>query len=202
MKKLLFFLPVFLLFSFNSKDSGLTKKEKRFALDYLQQTKVDLENTIKGLSEDQLNFKPADDRWSIKGCLQHIAAAESGLWQWCEGTIKAPATPEKRAEVKFTDDQIIKMITDRSVKATAPAEMQPDKSPFATAIDALNAFNEARGKLMKYVKSTKEDLRNHIAQAPMGAVDAYQLILFIGGHSNRHTQQIAEVMADPNFPKK
>jgi hypothetical protein len=44
-------------------------------------------------------------------------------------------------------------------------------------------------------------LRNHVASSPIGTYDAYQLILLIGAHSNRHTQQIEEVKADPNFPK-
>lgn len=202
MKKLLLFLPLLLLFSYTNKESKLSKKEKKFAISYLEQTRNDLQNTLSGLTEDQLNFKPSNDRWSVKECLQHITAAEGSLWQWCEGTIKAAANPEKRADIKFTDDQLIKMITDRSQKFTASPELQPGKSAYTTAMDALNAFIESRGKLIKYVKSTKEDLRNHVAQSPMGAVDAYQLVLFIGAHSNRHTQQIAEVMADPNFPKK
>lgn len=195
-------LPVVLFLAFINKNAGLTKKEKKIALNYLEQTRDDLQNTVGGLSEDQMNFKPAENRWSVKECLQHIAAAENGLWQWCEGTIKASANPEKRADIKVSDDQLIKMISDRSVKATAPEELRPDKSPYVTALDALNGFKASREKLMKYVKSTKEDLRNHVAQAPFGAVDAYQLVLFIGAHSNRHTQQIAEVLADPNFPKK
>jgi len=45
-------------------------------------------------------------------------------------------------------------------------------------------------------------MRNHVAQTPVGMLDSYQLVLMIGAHSNRHTQQISEVMADPGFPKK
>jgi len=38
---------------------------------------------------------------------------------------------------------------------------------------------------------------------PMGKnLDGYEFILFIAGHSERHTKQIAEVKADPNFPKQ
>ena len=201
MKKLVYCLPLLLL-AFTVSDNGLSKKEKKFAITYLEDTRNDLANTISGLTEDQFNFKPADDRWSVRECLQHIALTENSLWQWCESTIKAPANPEKRADVKNSDEQVIKMISDRSQKFQAAPEMKPEKSTYTTAIDAFNGFKAARESLIKYVKNTKEDLRNHIAQAPMGAVDAYQLILFIGAHCNRHTQQIAEILADPNFPKK
>jgi len=32
-------------------------------------------------------------------------------------------------------------------------------------------------------------------------MDAYQWLLLISAHSARHTAQIEEVKADPNFPK-
>jgi len=202
MKRLFFLLPVLFLWAYDIKESGISKKEKKAAISYLEETRDDLQATINGLSEDQFNFKPAEDRWSIKECLQHIAAAEAGIWQMCEATLKAPANPEKRSEIKVTDEQLIKMLTDRSFKAKASEELQPQKSPYTTALDAATAFRASREKLIKYVKNTKEDMRNHVAQTPLGAVDAYQLVLFIGAHSNRHTQQMAEVLADPNFPKK
>jgi hypothetical protein len=49
------------------------------------------------------------------------------------------------------------------------------------------------------------DLRAHASPAsesPFGKqMDAYEWILFIAAHSDRHTKQILEVKADPNFPK-
>ena len=32
-------------------------------------------------------------------------------------------------------------------------------------------------------------------------LDGYEWVLFVAGHSERHTKQINEVKADPNFPK-
>ena len=48
-----------------------------------------------------------------------------------------------------------------------------------------------------------DDLREHATDSPLGKqLDAYEWILFAGAHSERHTKQIEEVKADPNFPKK
>jgi hypothetical protein len=67
----------------------------------------------------------------------------------------------------------------------------------------LHDFKDSRKNLIDYVKSTQDDLRSHITlQSPMGALDSYQLILFLSSHTNRHIQQINEVKADPGFPKK
>jgi len=32
-------------------------------------------------------------------------------------------------------------------------------------------------------------------------LDAYEFVLLIAAHSERHTKQILEVKADPNYPK-
>ncbi len=54
----------------------------------------------------------------------------------------------------------------------------------------------------EYLKTTP-DLRAHAADSPMGVkLDGYEWILLIAGHSERHTKQILEVKADPNFPKQ
>jgi hypothetical protein len=45
-------------------------------------------------------------------------------------------------------------------------------------------------------------LRAHSAPHPaFQTLDAYQWILFMAAHSDRHTQQINEVKAQPRYPK-
>jgi hypothetical protein len=51
------------------------------------------------------------------------------------------------------------------------------------------------------VKSTQDDLRAHGFQSPGGYRDGYQMLLTLAGHAERHSQQIAEVKADPKYPK-
>jgi hypothetical protein len=60
---------------------------------------------------------------------------------------------------------------------------------------------ESRAKTEEFLKSTL-GLRDHAVDSPVGTKwDAYEFILLIGAHSERHTKQILEVKADPNFPK-
>lgn len=182
-------------------DASIGSKERKFAVQHLKETKANLLKSVKGLSEAQLNFKPAADRWSVKECFYHIILAENGLWSMFEATMKTPATPEKRSEIKVTDEEIVKMISNRSQKAKAAEPMLPGKATWQNMSEALAAFKASRGEHLKYVKSTTEDLRNHVFQLPFGSIDGYQFLLFMSAHSDRHTQQINEVKADPNFPK-
>jgi uncharacterized damage-inducible protein DinB len=202
MKKLLLFLPMAAMLAFSTTNDPINEKERKVAISSLSETRDQLLESVKGLSEAQLKFKSAPDRWSVEECLKHIAFAEMGLWQMCEGTLKQPANPEKRSEIKMTDEDLVKKMQDRSTKVKTSEQMEPQNTPFKSAEEALASFKENREKLINYVQTTKDEMRNHVATTPMGMVDAYQILLFISAHSNRHTQQINEVKADPNFPKQ
>lgn len=201
MKKLLICLAVIAASAFVPAANGLTKEEREKATQFLTATKEGVADAIRGLSDAQLKFKPAPDKWSIEECVKHIAVTETMLWQMTNGNITAPANPEKRADIKWSDDDVMKNITDRSNKVKTSAPMEPQNAGFATLEDALKSFIENRGKLVDYVNSTNDDLRNHVATLPFASFDCYQMILFIGAHSKRHTAQIDEVKADPGFPK-
>lgn len=198
---MIFLLSSVLLFSFSTADTSLTKEERKLAADFLTDTKNSISDAIQGLSQAQLTFKPAPDKWSVEDCLKHIAMSEQMLWGMVEASLKNPATPEKKNEVKFKDEQVIKNVEDRSTKVKTFAPLEPVNTPFKSAEEAMAAFSKDRDKLISYVTTTNDDLRDRINQLPMGVYDSYQMILFIGAHSNRHMQQINEVKADPAFPK-
>jgi DinB superfamily len=159
-------------------------------------------DATKGLSDTQWNFKPAADRWSIAEVVEHLAAAEDlirGLVQ--EQVMKSPAiAPRDPAEVKKIDDGVLVQVADRSHKMQAPEPLKPTNR-FGSPEEAEKHFVESRGTTEAYLKSAT-DLRIHAMDNPVGVkMDGYEWILLIGGHSERHTKQILEVKADPNYPK-
>jgi hypothetical protein len=200
MKRVFFLASALLMLSFLVVDP-ISKKERNYAAKLLKETEKGVKDQIKGLSEAQLKFKPAPDRWSIEECVKHIAASEEMFWQMVEGTVKMPANPEKRSEITVTDEQLVQKIEDRTNKVKTNDKLMPENISFKDTDEAYESFKKNRDKMMEYVKSTNDGLRDHIATTPVGMVDSYQLILFTAAHSNRHTQQIIEVKADPNFPK-
>jgi hypothetical protein len=182
--------------------TSITSKERKFATSHLKETKSDVIKSVKGLSQAQLDFKAAPDKWSIKECTYHIAISEKNIWQMMETALNQPANPEKRSEIKLNDEQVIKILEDRSKKFKTTETFEPKNTPYKTMNEALESFKSLRADHIKYLKNTTEDLRNHVAQTPAGWIDCYQLCLFMSAHSNRHTQQIEEVKADPNFPSR
>jgi hypothetical protein len=106
--------------------------------------------------------------------------------------------------VKGKDELILKIMQDRTHKATAPEPIDPTKRPMSYE-DSVKLFLENRAKTIDYMKTTQDNLRDHFYDHPVpaiGTLDAYQWVLLISGHTRRHTAQILEVKADPNFPKE
>jgi hypothetical protein len=188
--------------SFRLSPGTLTPEERKYAVDYFTRTRERLLADVKGLSEAQLNWKADSTRWSVYQCVEHIALAESWILQPALAAMKTPATPDKRAEVKFTPDQIIAMLTDRSHKFQAPEPIKPVQQ-FADTKAAIHAFLARRDSTIEYLKNTQDDLKDHfIPGTPLGTLDVYDMLIFLSAHTARHTLQLEEVMANPNFPKQ
>jgi hypothetical protein len=183
--------------------STLTAEERAAALASLQATRDAFLKSIAGLSEKQWRFKPAPDRWSVAEVAEHIAVSESSLLALVQTKfMESPADPAKRAEVAGKDQIIMERVPDRSRKAQAPEFLRPTNR-WATEAELTKAFEDSRKATMDYIRTTNDDLRDHFGPHPvLGTLDAYQWILLISAHSERHTKQIEEVKADANFPKE
>lgn len=181
----------------------LSPEEREFALKNLQTTHDKFLQSIAGLSPKQWTFKAGPDRWSVAEVAEHITVAESTILGLIEKQVMAsPAAPEKREQVRGKDELILQRMPDRSHKAQAPEILRPT-GRWATEADMTKAFEESRKATMDFVRTTNDDLRDHFFDHPaFGTLDGYQWLLLLSSHSARHTAQIQEVKADPNFPKQ
>lgn len=180
----------------------LTPEEREQALKLFQTSRDNFLKSISGLSQKQWTFKPAPDRWSVAEVAEHITVSESTLFGLVQRTVQSPADPAKREQVKGKDQLIITKVPDRSHKAQAPEMLRPT-GRWATEADLVKNFEASRDATMNYVRTTNDDLRDHFFDHPaFGTLDGYQWLLLIATHSTRHTEQIEEVKADPNFPKE
>src|SRR5215467_5381815 len=85
----------------------ISEKERKFAINLLEQSEKDLNAAISGLTPEQLAFKPDTDRWSVSDCVKHIAVTEGALWSMYQASMKENPDSSRRAEVKVTDEQFI-----------------------------------------------------------------------------------------------
>ena len=174
--------------------------EKSEGLAQLDRTRAGVIAATMGLSEAQWKFKPEPGRWSVAEVLEHIELAEDMLFEHTSKKVmQAPAGKVDR-DYKSVDQMVLSAIADRTHKARAPEPLMPKGR--GSPQEALDHFLSSRERTMEFLRVTP-DLREHVVDSPLGQpLDAYQWLLFISAHSERHTKQILEVKSDPNFPKK
>ncbi len=208
MKRILLFVAGVLLLALAAvppaEAQALNKAERDRLVKHLQDTRKALQKETKGLTPEQWNFKAAPDRWSVAECLEHITLSEDLIFGTVSNTVmKTPAQAEKynATAAQAKDDQITKMIPDRSQKFQAPEPLKPS-GKWASPAETWKHFEASRKTTLEFAKK-QADLRAHFMDSPViKDMDAYQWLLFLSAHSARHSAQIREVIADANFPKK
>jgi hypothetical protein len=166
----------------------------------LERSRAALLEAIADVRTDaEWNYKPAPDRWSVGECVAHIIAAEEFFRQNIATAMMSPALPAaaQRAE---GDAVVARMIRDRSQRFQAPAGIEPTGKVVPKA-QSIAAFEATRAKTLEYVKTTQDPLREHGTGTAPNTTTAYQLVLMLSGHTERHTAQLLEVKASPGYPK-
>jgi len=200
--RLVLAIVTFLLVAGMVSAQSVSPADRTKLLNHLESTRRALLDSTSGLSDAQWNFKAAPDRWSVAEVSEHVALAEGFLYNLITGQVmKAPAPTDRKESAAEIDALILTAIPDRTNKAQAPGPLVPTGrwSP----ADTLKNFQESRATTVKFAKETP-DLREHAILSAIfnKQVDAYQWVLFISAHCERHIAQIKEVKAESNFPKQ
>lgn len=175
--------------------------DKSILKDHYQETIVKLQKSVSGLSKEQLHFKPSAESWSVSQCLEHIIITEKMIFGMIQENMEKPINPDEREKIKFSDEEILAIAADRTEKYKAP-EILVTKGKYDDAEAALNDLKTQREELYSFIEATSiEALRNRVNESPAGFTDAYQSLLFITGHSNRHLLQIEEIKTSADFPE-
>ena len=183
----------------SSFGQSLTKEDRKKSLQLLNESFEKLQKLTKSLSEEQANYKPAKDRWSIKNNVDHLAKVEEIVWSIIQKSLQ---TPEEEQQTDIGDDEFIAKLSTREKKYTAPEVLKPEESKYESFIEALEDFQVKRYRTIKFLKKTKKNLRKHFAMNPVfGNLDTYQWTLHASAHCLRHIEQIEEILANEGFPK-
>lgn len=160
----------------------------------------------KGLSEAQFRFKPAPDRWSIAENVEHIVIVQERVLGPIREQLTQAPPPAAGTDTARVDSIVLEKIPDRSMKAKAPAPIEPTGQ--CTLAETLARYSRNCERLVEYLETTP-DLREHsleskplafVTNGAFTTMDGYQWLLTVAGHDERHVRQIEEVKADPAYP--
>lgn len=158
------------------------------AIAALEAGREDLLAAIEGLSDAQAAVRPAEGRWSVLECLEHIVTVEERFQGWIENGVKletARPNPENEAALAAR-------VTNRSFKAQAPEAVQPT-GRFARLEAGRAAFQAARDRSVRMARERGAALYSVGAEHPrFGPLNGMEVLFLIAGHARRHAAQFRE----------
>jgi hypothetical protein len=178
----------------------ITGAERETLRTHLERTGALALAAIDRLSEAQWEFRPAPDAWSVGEVAEHIAIAEATVLARVGAMLSQAPEPERAAEVAGKDRFVLERVPVRRHKATAPEVMRPAGRP-TTPAQVTAAISAARERTLRFVASTEADLRGFFEPHPaLQVLDAFQWLLLIASHTERHVRQIEEWKQSPEYP--
>jgi hypothetical protein len=74
---------------------------------------------------------------------------------------------------------------------------------FLSKEELVSSFKAAREITLNYIRTTNDSLKMHVAAHPtVGELTAYQWLIWIAAHADRHVAQIQEVKDSNGFPNR
>jgi len=162
---------------------------------HFEMTESWLVDEVSKLSPAQLSFRAAPGTFSVLDCIQHLNLSEPGYWKTYLREIKNK--PSKEESPSEDIDRMWYGIDRVEHAKTPPAQVPSLKSNDLAPV--LGEFRALRKTMLDTIRTTQEDWRHHMI--PGWERDAYQWLLMISAHSQRHILQLREVKHNPNFPK-
>lgn len=168
----------------------LTTKERHELVVELKTSRSEFLKSVDDLSPTQFNYKPDRNSLSIKECVYKVISIENNLWKLAQESLKQENSVMKKTN---SDQNLIFLVQENN--------FQFNTIKFKTVKEALKFYKNERSAMLKYVHTSTENVRGHIAQTNLGNFDAYQLMLLNTIYCKSYIKQIEEIKTHPNFPK-
>jgi DinB superfamily len=165
--------------------------------DSIDETRGKLTAAVSNLSDNELNFRPAENSWTVAELVEHVAKTEAGIvplvfrllknaeadGAQSDGTINPPISLAEQHEKS------------RTTKFQAPEMIRPEGT--ASVSESLAKLAESR-ETISNLRSRLEavDLSSTAFPHPaFGKLNLYQWLAFIGLHEGRHLEQIEKIIS-------
>ncbi len=160
-----------------------------------------LGDQVRGLSDAQLGFRPAPDRWSIGEILDHLCLAERAMIRTVSRLLQHAAGLGQIGEPGSMEMPSHRIDIDRYNRpAGAPESVLP--SPERPLERLLAGLEESRERLREVTMRAEGRVVGNVTlpHFQLGELNFYQWLAVQGAHEAKHTAQIRRIKADPAFP--
>ena len=163
---------------------------------------------VADLNNEQLNWKPAPDSWSIAQCLDHLTLASEKFDQYFKGAIararekNRPVTTPAYRPTAVGGWLIKQMLPEATRKVRAPKVFKPAEG--SSIKDPLARFLHQQQVFLSFVQDARGiDYNKTKLRSPVTPLMRYSLadaFVITVVHGWRHLAQARRVRETPGFP--
>ena len=180
-------------------NSSLSQKERKQAINLIKSSRKEVLNSMDGLSPRQIKYKPSPKEPSIGELIMTLALKEKKISEQIKTLMDQPANSEKRLSIALTDEQLLANDNYTLCKTEMVANT---KILWKGSAEALKKFAALQNEHIKYLRTSTEDLRNHVVKTSAGWIDCYQYYLLMADQNSYFAEKINKIKSLPRFPKK
>jgi uncharacterized damage-inducible protein DinB len=98
----------------------MNAQERQYLLDEFAASRTRLISLTDGLTTDQWKFRPAEERWSIGDCIEHVAMVEARVLRAIGKQLERPPDAQKKSLAEGKDALVKQSLPDRKARVEAP----------------------------------------------------------------------------------
>lgn len=156
-----------------------------------------LNSLVTPISDEEAAALPDNEKWTIQNVVEHLSMVDLGIARICAKLLeeaKATGTPSN-GNVRISEDFSAKSANVNNVKVEAPERVQPTGN--ITITEALERMKANQ----PVIEAMRSDLEKYDLSEPkfphpyFGDITAAEWLIVKAGHEQRHTAQIAKLLA-------
>jgi len=181
---------------------GMSDGQRKMILDRLEGSSRAFLAVLENLSDAEWQWSPAPGRWSIAAVAEHVILTERLLLAKVEEALRNPMRPDWKKQTAGKTQFLLRVVAPRRGRARAPKAVAPAGSWSKT--DAITKFREARAATVRFAQQTDAEMNARTADHPFavfGTLSAFQWLLYIPTHLERHLRQIDEIRISSGYPR-
>jgi hypothetical protein len=177
----------------------ISSSERHVVMTQLKDCRRNFVSATSGLSPAQLNYTPAGGR-SIRQLCTQIEDYNNEIWSNAEASLQTP-----KDEHCLAGKSCCRFIPSEKQQSTCKKTCSQSSAHHASwpkGGNITDCIKMSQAGLIKYARTTTEDLHGHILDTKNGRMDIYQALLAISSNTNDLVAAINKVKANPRFPQK
>jgi hypothetical protein len=184
--------------SINSGQGGSMHARLAETMDYVEEKRKELLQSLAGVPSDRLGTRASADGWSVSEILDHLSIVEAGIARLIAK--RAARAREAGLGDETSTESVLASFDPYRSRLDATTEM---RAPTTTLPRANVEIKEA----IKGLETSREALRAAVSTASglslseikhthpiLGELDLYQWLIFVGHHEGRHRKQIERTL--------